>query len=258
MRTFCFTVDDNIRFFKEITENRLESIFQHPYLLMYKRLHEKYSVKVQLNLFYKMEDFDLSRMPDAYMWEFVENSDWLKLSFHSDFENVRPYEASGYSEVYTDCKKVHDQILRFASRPALAKTTTVHYCRATQEGLRALSDNGVVGLLGLFGDEKSPRTSYELCDTDAALIRRGELVCRNGISFASIDIVLNRFSPESILNQLKALNGREGIRVMIHEQYFYQDYKSYQPNFEEKLETAFSFFKECGYKSAFFEDLLSK
>ena len=43
---FCFTVDDNIRFLKEITENRYQSIFDHPYLAMYRRLHEEFDLKV--------------------------------------------------------------------------------------------------------------------------------------------------------------------------------------------------------------------
>mgnify|MGYP003302016309 CR=1 FL=1 len=31
MKCFCFTVDDNIRFLKELTENPADSIFAHPY-----------------------------------------------------------------------------------------------------------------------------------------------------------------------------------------------------------------------------------
>ena len=97
MKTFCFTVDDNIRFLKEITENRYKSIFEHPYLAMYKRLHEKYGLKVQLNMFYCTSGFDLSLMSDSYYSEWEENSDWLKLYFHSEYENLRPYEFSGYN-----------------------------------------------------------------------------------------------------------------------------------------------------------------
>ena len=62
MKTFCFTVDDNIRVFRELTESRPACIFDHPYLAMYRRLHEKFGLKVQLNLFYREGDFDLSQM----------------------------------------------------------------------------------------------------------------------------------------------------------------------------------------------------
>ena len=51
MKCFCFTVDDNIRFLKELTENPVDSIFAHPYLAMYQRLHVKFDLKVQLKEF---------------------------------------------------------------------------------------------------------------------------------------------------------------------------------------------------------------
>jgi len=74
---------------------------------------------------------------------------------------------------------------------------------------------------------------------------------------SSIDIVLNCFSTEEILEQLMRMRQRNGIRVMIHEQYFYEDYRDYQPEFEEKLRSTFSFFSEHGYQSSFFESLIS-
>lgn len=256
MKKFCFTVDDNIRFLKDINEKKPESIFHHPYLAMFKRLHEAFDLKVQLNLFYYMEGFNLSQMTTFYRQEFENNYDWLKFSFHSDVENIKPYEFSGYDEVYQDCKKVNDNIVRFASESALAKTTTVHYCLNTADGLRALKDNNVSGLLGLFGDADKPRTSYGIDEIYANKIRNGEIVKLDGINFASIDIVLNCFSKEDILTRLEGLNGRDCIKVMIHEQYFYHDYKWYQPEFEEKLKSTFSFLAKYGYKSEFLENLI--
>ena len=44
MKKFCFTVDDNIRFLKEITAAQPESIFEHPYLALFKSLHEKFGL----------------------------------------------------------------------------------------------------------------------------------------------------------------------------------------------------------------------
>lgn len=256
MKTFCFTVDDNIRFFRDLTEKSYGSIFEHPYLAMYKRLHDEFGLKIQLNLFYRLDAFDLSMMTDKYYSEWESNSDWLKLSFHSDFENVRPYEFSEYGEVYSDCKKVNDQIVRFASPKALAKTTTIHYCVATEDGLKAMADNKVLGLLGLFGNKEKPRTSYGIGEENARSIREGKILELNGIAYGAIDIVLNAYSQEDILTKLNGLLDREGIRVMIHEQYFYGDYKAYQPNFEEKLRATFDFLSRNGYKSCFFEELI--
>ena len=256
MLDFCFTVDDNIRFLKEITERKYRSIFEHPYLAMYKRLHERFDLKIQLNLFYRCDGFDLSMMSDAYKDEWAENSDWLKMSFHSELENVRPYENSGYDEVKAHCERVHREILRFAGETSLAKTTTVHYCVTTAQGLSALKDCGVEGLLGLFGDDKAPRTSYGLPFDEAEIIRQGNVVSDNGIAFSGIDIVLNCFSKQEILQILQGLLGQKCIKVMIHEQYFYPDYFNYQQDFEQKLFATFAFLCEQGYQSKFFENII--
>lgn len=255
-KKFCFTVDDNIRFLKELNEGSYPDIFSHPYLRMYRRLHEKYALKVQLNLFYESGDFDLSKMTDKYRSEWLENSDWLKLSFHSRLENVKPYQSSGYGEVFEDCQNVHREVLRFASLPSLAKTTTVHYCLATSEGLSALKDNGVCGLLGLYGTPESPRSSYQSTPEEDILLRGGQAISSGGMMYSAIDIILNCHNESEILRRLDGLSQRDLIKVMIHEQYFYPDYPSYQPNFEEKLNITFSYLKEKGYGSIFFEDLL--
>ena len=252
-RVFCFTVDDNIRVFKDLTEGEYGSLFDHPYLAMYRRLHQKPGLCVQLNLFFQGKEFTLADMTDRYREEWRENADWLKLSFHSKLENVRPYEASGYDEVYTDCADVQREILRFASSENLGKTTTIHFCEATDEGLRALYDHKVKGLLGLY-DEK--RNSYQSSLEDRARMIKGEVVEDRGIAYAAIDIVLNNFTREQILEQLGGLVGRDQIRVMIHEQFFYPDYPRHQQDFEQKLDATFSFLRENGYVSDFFENMI--
>ena len=50
---------------------------------------------------------------------------------------------------------------------------------------------------------------------------------------------------------------RDFVDILIHEQYFYPDYKAYQPEFEEKLTATFEFLTEHGFESRFFEDLQS-
>ena len=255
MKTFCFTVDDNIRFLKELAESRAQSLFDHPYTALYKRLHEKYNLKVQLNLFYEMPGFNLSQMPDRFREEFSANAHWLKLSFHSRLENTNPYRHSGYDEVFSDCEAVHREILRFAGKESLGKTTTIHYCKATKEGVRALWDQGVQGILGLFGTDETPRESYSLPEADGARLRRGEVLDRQGMRFYSLDLVMNLYGQEELRRRLQELLQRDSIRVMIHEQYFYSDYRAYQPDFGEKLDLAFSLLTENRYESRFVEEL---
>lgn len=256
MKSFCFTVDDNIRFLKELSFGEYGSMFEHPYLAMWKRFHERFGLCVQLNLFYECDGFDLSQMSEKYRDEWESNSDWLKLSFHSRLENERPYEYSGYEEIYGDCSSVHREIVRFACEASLAKTTTVHYCLATHEGLHALRDCGVCGLLGLYGNIKAPRTSYQTSTLCAGILRQGEILHDGGIAYAAIDIVLNCFSSEQILSQLASLKERNSVKVMIHEQYFYSDYFNYQPDFEQKLDDTFTYLCTNGFESRFYENII--
>lgn len=256
MKSFCFTVDDNIRFLKEITERKPKSIFEHPYLCMMRRLHERFGVKIQLNLFWCMPGFDLSMTDGGYASEWQAASDWLKLSFHSRLENVRPYQSSGYDEVFADLRAVNGEILRFAGKSSLADTTTVHYCQTTDDGNRALSDCGVKGLLGLFGTSEYPGTSYSIPFELAEKARQGELVSTHGMTVGSIDLVINTVGLDRIEPILSEFTDRPQIRVMIHEQYFYGDYKNYQPDFEEKLALALGFLAKKGYESRFFEEMI--
>lgn len=257
-KSFIFTVDDNIRFLKELNDSECQSIFEHPYLAMYKRLHKRFGLKVQLNLFYEMDGFDLSMMTKRYKDEWRQNSDWLKMSFHSKRENVKPYENSGYKEVFFDMLAVKGAICDFASWENSANTTTIHYCLLTPEGVEAVTDTLCLGLLGLYGTEEEPRTSYQTEEENAVRIRRGETVDVPFMCYAGIDIVLNMYSAEEILKKLDMFIGRDLIKVMIHEQYFYPDYKRYQPDFEEKLEKTFEKLTDNGYESVFFEETLYK
>lgn len=256
MKTYCFTVDDNIRFLKELTATKPSSMFCHPYAAMYRRLHEKYGVKVQLNLFYETEGFDLTQMTDRYLQEWRDNAHWLKLSFHARKEFMPAYDTCGYEEVYQDCRDVEEQILRFAGPDSLAKTTTIHFVKTTEAGVLALRDRKVAGLLGLVGTDANPRVSYSLPPCFREPMKAGAVVSWHEVRFAAIDMVLNNFSREEALLELRSLPPREQIRVMIHEQYFYPDYRAYQPDFEEKLGAVFALLQEQGHESRFFEEML--
>ena len=257
MKQFCFTVDDNIRVFRELNETRPESMFAHPYLAFYRRLHEQYGLKVQLNLFYEGGGFELSQMTDAYRDEWAANADWLRLSFHSKSEwPARPYEFSGYDEVYADCSAVHREILRFAGEASLARTTTVHYCRNTADGLRALRDCGVEGLLGLFGSEESPRTSYEVPEELLPTIRHGEIAMFRDMAMGSLDVILNDFRPERAHALVEALLDREYAHIMTHEQHFYPDLSGHSYEFEPKTEDAVALLCANGFTPCFFEDMM--
>ncbi|MBQ7643333.1 MAG: hypothetical protein IJS67_05465 [Clostridia bacterium] len=195
-------------------------------------------------------------MTEDYKSQFEDNSDWLKMSFHSKEENFRPYENAGYDGVKGDMTAVNNEIIRFAGSGSLATTTTVHYCLLTDGGLKAVKDCGIKGLLGLFGDEENERSSYGLGRGFAEEMRKGRIKCEKGISYSGIDVILNLYDENGINGKLKKIIGRDFIKIMIHEQYFYKDYFNYQPDFAEKTESAIKLLIEKGYKSVFYEELI--
>ncbi len=256
---FRFSVDDNIIFLKDIAYGSCNSIFENPYLSVYKRLHEKYGVKVQLNLFYQMDGFNLSQMPDRYKDEWIANSDWLQLSFHSRSEQPSfPYKNAGYDQVYSDCRLVHDEIIRFAGMQSLNLNTTIHFCDTTKEGVRALYDAGIRGLAGIFGTKENPRDCYGLIYEDYSVLYDKAYYYDAGskMYFFNINMVINKVAAGDIEKYLSPFIGRDYIEIMIHEQYFYRDYPWHQPDFEHKLETAISYLLNKGYESVFIDEII--
>lgn len=255
MKKFCFTVDDNIWCLKELSNGAYDSIFQHPYLAVYKRLHGRFGIKVQLNLFYQTENFDLSQMTARFRREWVENSDWLKLSYHALDHDVVPYENASYEQMHKECEKTNREIVRFAGEETLAKTTTIHFCKCSQEGILALKTCGYEGLLGLYGTKEELRISYGLSEEICKRLQRGEVLKIDGVWHAGIDIVLNRYNAPEILERIEKLKEQEVVSVMIHEQFFYPHYRLYQADFEEKLAKAFAKLINFGFESQFAEEI---
>ena len=103
-------------------------------------------------------------MPAKYKEEWKSNADWLRLSFHAlANEPDKPYINSSYDEVKQDCKKVMEQIERFAGEEIMGPVTTLHWGEATVDGCRALRDLGYKCQVGDFNvDNDLPPVSYYL------------------------------------------------------------------------------------------------
>lgn len=153
-------VDDVIWVFRDIARKRPESIWDNTYMKMLKKAHDKYSAKIQLNLFYRTsfwysdDDFSLSDMPDIYKSEFEEASDWLKLAFHSKEEwPDYPFINADYDVVDRVFKLIKNEVVRFAGEQSFAKSVVTHWIPMSKDGVRALADNGVVVTYASYGDK---------------------------------------------------------------------------------------------------------
>jgi len=265
MPVYCFTIDDNIRFLEELVREGARSLFQSPYLGMLQRLHRRFSCKVQLNMFYSYSpgSFSLADCPDRFREEFSENAGWLRLSFHAR-HNDPPFPYDGRdAALLADFGETMGELLRIAGEKALARTTTLHYVTAGRKACQGLRERGVLALLGMYLDLPGRGALRNCLTREEArpLLSRSFLRDEGtGLVMARNDLVLNQYPLSEIVPRLKAIVSRDNpdafVEIMIHEQYFYPDYRDYQPDFEEKLVSALSFLTEAGYRSLFLEEAL--
>ena len=273
--------DDNILFLADITKHAdtYTSIFDNPYLALYKKAHDLYGAKVHINLFYEFDDlartlfssdreyFNLSMMTDKFREEFRENADWLKLAFHAKSEMPdMPYKNTDTKTIRDDCIAVCREIVRFAGPECISDSTTVHWGEANREGVRALRALGFRSLTGYFDLDESdlPYVSY-YADRELVLHvheRDFFVDTEEDMIFGKIDRVLNVDTLDSIKEDIPALVNdphRGGfISVMIHEQYFYSDYEKYLPDFAERVLYACKYLHDHGYTGAHMSEMTAE
>ncbi|HOJ11178.1 MAG TPA: hypothetical protein PK733_11365 [Clostridiales bacterium] len=264
---YRISMDDNIWFLKDIAKNsdKYKSIFENPYLKLYKDVHDMYGTKVHINLFYQTEGFNLSQMPDKYKSEWKDNAHWIKLTFHSlqEFPD-RPYANATYDEIKKDYELITNEIIRFAGEELLSPVTTVHWGATSLEAARALRTMGMKGLVGYFkfAEDGAPLVSYYHDNERIKHINKRDYWKddKEDIMFVKHDIVLDGTNLKDIcpfLDNLKKDPHQSGlIEMLIHEQYFYPHYKAYQPEYREKVMTAARWATENGYKPAFWSDVV--
>lgn len=265
-KLYCrFTVDDNIRFLEDLTLNKsYTSVFDNEYLAMYRRLHEKYGLKVTFNLFYSYfeSSFSLDNVTDRFKDEWKKNSDWLRFSFHARHNDPEfPYENADAKTLLKDFDDVTDNIIRFAGKECVSDFITIHYLIAPNEAAFALKERGVRGFMGISAERNGRKTFAASLSEDKIAVSAQNSVCFDSESelyFITNDIVLNTVSLEEIVPLLQKAEQKQTrfIDLMIHEQYFYSDYINYQADFEKKLDCAFNWLYKRGYGFAFADDCL--
>lgn len=256
MKKYRFSIDDNIYVFKDLSRNNYKSVFENSYLSLLKSVHEKFGTKFQLNIYYETVGFNLSEMPDKYKAEFESVSNWLKLSFHAYSDESR-YNNCDYETMKNDVELVHNEIRRFAGEKSLSYYTTLHYVACPKDGVLAMKDAGIKGLVGLYGTDEKPRIPYHLTDEISAYMRENCFYKdeETDMEFMRNDIVLNEHKYENIISELDKKIGNEFIEVMIHEQFYYPTYKWYQGRFADKIILAIEHLSNNGYEPTFFEGI---
>ena len=259
---YRFSVDDNVLFLRDIARQRPRSLFDHPYLGFWRRMHERYGARIQFNIYYQCEGFDLREMPDQYRSQWEECADWIRLTFHAlQDEPARPYRSFGYDEVARDFDLVTGEIRRWAGERLLSPFTTVHWGETTRDGARALRDRGILGLVGYFTfQDGQPFCSYYLDpETTRALEHREAWVDVDlDMIFVRHDMVVNSLPLEKAVPHLESVTADPHqsliLELMIHEQYFRPELQFHQPDAADKVERVLRWVTEHGYESIFYEE----
>ena len=148
----AFYIDDVIFVFRDLAREKPKSCWDHRFLGHLREAHERYGLKVQLNIFYKdcfyygvrAAAFSLKDMPDAWKDEFQSAKDWLKFGFHSYEEYPDyPWLNASYEDVKTCWELLTGEVERFAGPGMFAKAVTPHWGPMSKEGCVALRDCGV-------------------------------------------------------------------------------------------------------------------
>jgi len=270
---YRFTVDDTIFFLREIHRNGYKSLFEDYFLGNLRKLHQKYGTKFALNLFYETsgdaeyinverEYFNLSQFSDRYKSEWEDNADWLRLLFHAKREHPgEPYKNASAETLIGDFVQVEREIKRFAGEASYLPATVIHWGTIRPETYQSLAAHGVTALSGYFirrnGDYY---VCYQMDDSRCHYLEHQDFLLDvdSGIVFSKIDLVANLVPLDDTVPTLEKViadpNTAEFIDLMTHEQYFWPFYRNYLPDHWDRLDRAFAFLTERGYKPVFMND----
>ena len=261
-RTYRLGVDDVIRCLENIWRNqeRYTSIFDDPFLRLYRDLHEQYGTPVHMHIYYANDDgsFDLSMFPDKYKQEFQRNGDWLKFTFHAYQDKPdSPYKFASYEQVMREGQMVAKELLRFAGHQVSSHVTSEHWADSNREATRAFRDLGFDCIDGYFQFDENgePYVSYYLNreQTAHAASRDFWVDHTENILFVKDDIVINEVPLAEIDAYMERISAEENHcfhYLLIHEQYFYEDYFAYEPDYRERIFAAVDWCHRNGYRPA--------
>lgn len=301
-----FYIDDTIWVLRDLTRTKPESLFDVPFLKLLKNAHDKYGLRVQLNLFYRTDyfygndEFTLADVTDAYKPEWESASDWLKLAFHAkqEFPDY-PHINAKYRDVYDVFKDIEKEVFRFAGEKSFTYGVCAHWLPVSKEGVKALYDCGVRILDASCGEiyeyngdttslpyghaarllnNRQPETKIFSRGTrdvaiDASICGYNHLTPEKSLVSSGLatytdpetSMKFKTYSTAPCLNltpyaELEAdfsrVLGEEFLGICVHEQYFYEDYFAYQPDYADKIYKMSEILTENGYEFIYAEDLI--
>lgn len=245
---YRLSLDDNIWWVQDIARHDYKSIFENPYLALMKEVHDRYGTKILSNLYYECPErgyFNLTMMPDRYRDEFRANSDWFRLGFHSRADlPMRIYQNVSYETLQKDINDVRREVYRFAGEEAWsAPVTTMHWDECSDAGLRAFRDENLrcFCVTSRLWDDGHADLCLQMDAVQAAQSHQyaGLYDPKYDMVYFTCDLYVNEHTPHGVIRALEENQvryPRRGfVELLIHEQYFYEDYAAYLPDYRERV-----------------------
>ncbi|NMA21479.1 MAG: hypothetical protein GX927_12960 [Lentisphaerae bacterium] len=291
-KRFNFYIDDNIFFFTDLATQRPKHAFDHFYLKRLKEIHQRWGFKLTLNCFYHNahQEFTLDQMPDCYKQEFIDQSDWLKFSFHSRSEFPdRPYEEVAFEDFCADYDLVRDHLIRICGEEYLIAPINVHWgalqpscaeefirrgspCSTCtmrpfvsggpssaarlgkKSDIAAVQQSSALTQGAAFGAEyfhRPEEDSYLLRERKYYNFELGVFIARGAIC---CNLVPLEETPARLKNYFALADetGNEVFGAASHEQYSFPYYNNYLPDHLDRIELTVKMLVEYGCKPVFF------
>ena len=266
-RGYRLGVDDVIWCFENIYRHKdtYTSIFDDPFLRLFRDLHEQYGTYVHMHVYYENDDgsFNLSMFPDKYKPEFQANGHWLKFTFHARADKPdSPYLNASYEQVMEEGRQVEREIRRFAGKEVMSNVTSQHWANSNLHATRGFRNLGFrcIDAYFIFDEEGNPEISYYLNKEQAthATGRDFWVDNREDLIFVKDDIIINEIELADIDGYMDAILPTENhgfLYLLIHEQYFYEHYFNYEPDYRERIFTTVDWCHRNGYRPVRISDV---
>ena len=145
-KTVHFSVDDTLHLLSDLKKLDGESVFHHPVLSFFKKLHERYSLRVSFYVFEEFDGFNLADVSEQHTKEFQDNSDWMRFGFHAVNEN-RKYSPEETNIAKADFLRVTEKLSRIVGKESITSILRLHNWGGDKTVLSELSNLGIKGLL---------------------------------------------------------------------------------------------------------------
>ena len=211
------SIDDVIRVFKELTEQRPPSIFEIPFFHYFKRLHDKYGAVVSCYCFYLYADFTLASCTRNYRAEFEANSDWLRFGFHG-YSGEEDYGTQDEGESERQYDQVMNNLAEIVSIKSLDSTTRIHRFRATKEFMMYIR-HAKYPVYALLGADDN-RLSYSLSVEENRMLYRNGIYSVNDMWIIRTTQRFDHLKPLPIFHLFSHLWGGDK-HFFTHEYYFF-------------------------------------